>query len=114
MGMRSFTWIWAAVFLGLPAGPALAREEEPMKPIDEIFEPRGNFDPDRFVKVAVVQWVQTMPAPVGVTPAVAEEYKQENRLRLEEFIREAASNGVQWVRGLSGYSGSAERGRQLP
>lgn len=67
------------------------------KPIQEIFEPAGKYDPKVYGKVAVVQWAPFTPTPVGVSVAEAEAFKQSNRDALEGYIREAAANGAEMV-----------------
>ncbi|MBI4404952.1 MAG: carbon-nitrogen hydrolase family protein [Deltaproteobacteria bacterium] len=66
-------------------------------PIEEVFEPGGSFDPNKFGKVAVVQWAPVATTPLGVTPAVAENFKVENRKALEVYIREAAAKGARLI-----------------
>jgi len=68
-----------------------------LKPIKEIFEPTGNYPADRYGKVAVVQWAPPGFAPLSQDLQVVERWKQQNRQTLEGYIREAASNGAEWV-----------------
>jgi deaminated glutathione amidase len=75
---------------------ALAQQKSPT-PIKEVFEPTGSFPKASWAKVAVVQWNPTSPAPLGVTKAQAEAFKSRNREALEEYIREAASQGAEMV-----------------
>jgi predicted amidohydrolase len=76
--------------------PALSHGED-MQPIQEVFEPAGNFDPHAYGKVAVVQWNRSDSTPLGVTPDQAEAFKMESRKQLERYVREAASKGAEWV-----------------
>lgn len=66
-------------------------------PIDEVFEPSGNFDPAHYGKVAVIQWAPDEMTPIGVTPEQAETIKQEHRQALEVYIRQAAARGAEMV-----------------
>lgn len=66
-------------------------------PIKEVVEPKGKFPKSQYVKVAVVQWAPTTPAPLNVTLLEAEAFKQKNREKLEDYIREAAAKGAEIV-----------------
>ncbi|MES2767666.1 MAG: carbon-nitrogen hydrolase family protein [Bdellovibrionota bacterium] len=67
-----------------------------VQPIKEVFEPKGNFSSEEYVKVAVVQ---TSPgvSPVPATKAQAERTKATNRSQLEEWVRQAVKNGAEYV-----------------
>lgn len=84
---------------------------EGVEPIDEVFEPKGKFPKETFVKVAVVA-INPSVAPVPATAAQAEQVKQQNRERLKEQIVEAANNGAEIVItpefGIVGYPDIAE------
>lgn len=86
----------ALLMVSLPAAQ-VASAEGKVKPIKEIYEPKGSFDPAKYAKVAVVQWASTEPTPVGVTAARAEEFKSGTRRTLEHFIRESAGRGAELV-----------------
>jgi len=75
------------------AGSLMASE---LKPIKEVFEPKGKFSTKTHMKVAVVQWAPDASAPLGSKEA-AERFKESNRQVLENYIREAASNGAKLV-----------------
>ncbi|GAB4010967.1 MAG: hypothetical protein Fur0010_04560 [Bdellovibrio sp.] len=77
----------------LLTGSLLASE---IKPIKEVFEPKGKFPETKFMKVAVVQWAPEGSAPLGSKEA-AESFKESNRKVLENYIREAAANGAKLV-----------------
>ncbi len=68
-----------------------------IEPIQEVFEPVGNFDPAIYGKVAVVQWNQPESTPIGVTIEQAEIFMQRNREILASYITEAASKGSRLV-----------------
>lgn len=78
-----------------------------VKPIKEVFEPKGNFPSDKFVKVAVVAISPLGIAPIPATKAQATEYKKSNQDALEERIREAAKAGAEIILtpefGITGY-----------
>ncbi len=68
-----------------------------LNPIQEIIEPEGKFSPKQFAKVAVLQWVQQVPAPLGISAKEAEKTKAGNRKIIENYIREAANKGAKLV-----------------
>lgn len=76
-------------------------------PIKEVFEPKGNFPPADYVKVAVIAESPLGVAPVPADAKTAEEYKQTNREFLAEQIRVAAAAGAEIVItsefGVTGY-----------
>lgn len=67
-----------------------------IEPIDEIVTPIGDFDSTQYTKVAVVQWASNYSAPLGDDEA-AKNYKKQNISVLEDYIREAASNGAKYI-----------------
>ncbi len=67
-----------------------------MQPIKEIFEPKGNFPTDKFVKVAVIQWAPP-DAILTKSRAEASKIKTRNRKLLAEQIREAAGKGAEII-----------------
>ena len=68
-----------------------------IEPIQEIFEPQGDFSEQTHWKVAVIQWNPTSSADVTWSPQQAEEYKMQNRKDMEERIRIAANNGAKYI-----------------
>ncbi len=70
--------------------------EEGIKPIQEIFEPQTPSSPEKFVKVAVVQWAPPV-APLNTTLKDAEAFKQINRETIAMQVAEAAAKGAKWV-----------------
>lgn len=81
-----------SLYLILIAGNVFSQ----VKPIDEIFEPVGDFDTKNYTKVAVVQWAPEDDAPLADQLA-ADKYKQSNIKILEEFITEAARSGAKLI-----------------
>ncbi len=67
-----------------------------VQPIDEVFEPKEVYDPERFEKVAVIQW-NPGPSPVPATNEVAFETKMRNAHALTNYISEAAGKGAKFV-----------------
>lgn len=68
-----------------------------VEPIDQVWEPVGNFPREEFVKIAMVA-----VSPLGVAPLTqnrnrVESYKQRNRNLLARYIREAAEAGAEIV-----------------
>ncbi len=72
-------------------------EDKGVKPIKEVFEPKGDFPIEKFVKVAAVAANPTQNSPVPATKEEAEEVKQQNREDLEGRIREAAAAGAEII-----------------
>ena len=66
-------------------------------PIAEVFEPPGNWDAKKFVKVAVLQWNRDDATPTKVTVEQAESFKQQSREMIAKYVREAASKGAEMV-----------------
>lgn len=66
------------------------------RPIDEVFEPTGEFDSKIYAKVAVLQWAPSGDAPLG-SQAAADAFKKRNIGELEAYIREAAANGAELI-----------------
>lgn len=79
---------------------------ESIKPVNEIFEPKGNFTSSTHMKVAVIQWAPPMAEIVDSVEA-AEKIKSRNRAMLESEVRKAASNGATLIitseMGIVGY-----------
>lgn len=77
-----------------------------IQPIEEIFEPTGDFNSSQFVKVAVLQWAPNASAPIN-DQALADQFKANNISILENYIREAAANGAKYIStpefGIVGY-----------
>lgn len=77
-----------------------------IQPIEEIFEPTGDFNSTQFVKVAVLQWAPNASAPIN-DQALADQFKANNISILENYIREAAANGAKYIStpefGIVGY-----------
>lgn len=65
--------------------------------IPEIIEPAVPAQPEKYLKVAVIQWAPESMTPVGVTPEQAEQVKQGNREALAQQIRAAAARGARWI-----------------
>lgn len=84
-----------ALVLFIFSSPAFSQ----LKPLPkEIFEPPvSDYPSNQYGKVAVVQWAPSLPTPLGVNKAQAENYKQGNRQILEAYIREAASKGAKLI-----------------
>ncbi len=78
------------------AGITTIAHAEGVDPIQEIFEPAGEFPPDQFMKVAVIQSAPPDAALVE-TAEEAERYKRRNRELLKPQIIEAANNGAKIV-----------------
>lgn len=85
----------ALVILGL-ALSFVAHASDKVVPIQEVFEPSGQFPKSRFVKVAVVQ-VAPVTVQVGVNKATAERLKQRNREILKGYIETAAEKGAEII-----------------
>lgn len=66
-----------------------------MQPIQEVFEPARPAGPNAMV--AVLQWAPPIPAPVGITPDQAEQFKAQNRAQIEAYVRQAAAHGAKMV-----------------
>lgn len=66
-----------------------------LNPIKEVFSPdESRFPRAQFMKVAVLQWANTIDTPVDVSEAQAENYKQTNREQIADYIEEAHQNGA--------------------
>lgn len=94
--MKTFalsTFTALSIFAAAPAAFAFGA----MQPIQEVFEPTGEFPTDRFWKVAVVQWNPELSTQVGVSPEEGERIKQLNREVMGQRVREAASKGAKYV-----------------
>lgn len=67
-------------------------------PIQEVFSPdQKSFPHDQYAKVAVVAWAPPEYSPLTPDPAVAESVKQGYRKILENYIRQAAAEGAEFV-----------------
>lgn len=66
-------------------------------PIDEIWEPAGEYPRDAYVKIAMVAVSPSGIAPLTQDKAVVERYKQQNRDMLKEYVREAAASGAEMI-----------------
>lgn len=88
--MKKTSWIFGVVIFGrLLYGDLI--------PIQEIFEPSGSFEQDKYGKVAVLAWNQSQPTPLGVSKSEAEKFKQRNREILADYVREAVEKGAELV-----------------
>lgn len=67
-----------------------------VEPIQELREPVGKFEKNKYVKVAVLQWAPSNAAPLD-TKQNAENYKKNNRQLLAGFITEAVKKGAEIV-----------------
>jgi predicted amidohydrolase len=65
-------------------------------PIQEVFEPAGDFPAEQYAKVAVLQWAPSDDAPLG-DQELADLHKQKNITKLEHYIREAAAAGAELI-----------------
>lgn len=81
------------VALTLPCVPARAN----IIPIAEVFEPTGQWDSKKFVKVAVLQWNREENTPLKVSVTEAEAFKQQSRETIAEYVRQAAKKGAEMV-----------------
>lgn len=75
----------------------MALASGPVDPINEVFEPKGHFPKEDFVKVAVVQTSPVGIAPLTQNKKVVNQFKMQNREALAEFVREAASKGAEII-----------------
>lgn len=93
-------FLLSAIAIGaLLSGPlafSAEEKEEPIKPIKEIFEPKGSFPADKFIKVAVIQWAPPVTELVK-TKAEAQKTMDRNRALLAEQIQTAAGNGAKII-----------------
>ena len=91
-------WVALGLMASLmPAAGWAAGDEEPMKPIREVFEPRTAPSSVTHGKVAVVQWAPPGATQVGVSRERAEQLKQINREIMAQFTRDAAGKGAKMV-----------------
>lgn len=85
---------------------AIGAQADSIKPITEVFEPKGNYTSSTHLKVAVVQWAPPT-AELADTAEEAERTKSRNRAMLESEVRKAAKNGAKIIitseMGLVGY-----------
>ncbi len=68
-----------------------------LEPIEEYFEPKQDFSPSDYGKVAVVAWAPAEDSPLGVSKSEAEAFKQRQRETLAGYIRTAAEKGAKMV-----------------
>ena len=73
------------------------KDEATLTPVNEIFQPEGNFAPDKYWKVAAIQWSSKQPAKVDWSKSKIDQNLQNNRLELEKRIRIAAHNGAKFI-----------------
>lgn len=86
-----------ALLLGAAVLATSALADDQVKPIDEVFEPTGDYPADEYMKIATVQWAPGMSSPVGVTPAAAEQVKARNRRDAARYVTEAIEAGANWI-----------------
>lgn len=68
-----------------------------IEPIEEVWEPSGNYPASEFVKVGMVAVSPSGVAPLTQDRERAERYKQRNRRNLESYIRIAAQSGAEII-----------------
>lgn len=96
MTHSTFKGLLAVAFLATAIAGPLAHGEERIEPVNEIFEPRGQFSSREHLKVAVIQWAPDT-APLTSSATRAQQTKRRNREELAQFIREAAGKGAKLI-----------------